>query len=168
MRSLLSDKVKVIANACIKGANAYNIKRPFEERISMNTKRLQKLLFFCEIEYMKKHNGTPLFEDEFHAWPGGPAIPIIYTEYMLHADCNGMLRGVQEPSKEEQEIIEKVLEFTKKLDTIDLVKACCTSDGPWIQVYDEKDEMHRQVISKCVIYEFYMDKDLERDILRTF
>lgn len=166
MRSLLSDKVKVIANACIKGVNAYNIKRPFEERISMNTKRLQKLLFLCEIEYMKKHNGQPLFEDEFHAWPGGPAIPIIYTEYWLHADCNGMLRGIGEPAKEEQEIVNKVLELTKNLDTVDLANVCCVSDSPWIQVYDEKDEMHRQVITKERIYNFYFNKDLKQDILK--
>ena len=166
MRILLSDKAKVIANACIKGINMYNIKRPFNEQVMMTTKRLQKLLFFIEIEYMKKHNGEPLFYDEFHAWPQGPAIPLVYSEYMLHSDCNGMLRGVDEPSKEEQEIVNKVLELTKNFDTIDLVKACSTKDSPWSMVYDEKDEMHRQVITKEKIYEYYIDKDLKNDVLK--
>ena len=165
MRVFLTDKIKVIANACIKGVIAYNIKRPFEERVVMSTKRLQKLIFFCEIEYMKKHNGESLFIDEYRALPSGPVVPTIFTEYMLHANCNGMLRGVGEPNEEEQNIIDNVLTLTAKLDTIDLVNACCTAESPWRQVYEDSDEMHRQVISKKDIYRFYMHKDLKKDIL---
>jgi len=99
----------------------------------MNTKRLNRLIFLCEIEYMKLHEGKQLFEEKFYAWPSGPAIPAVYVCYNL--DCDE-LPAEGKPTSEEQEIIDKVLSLTMKLDTIDLNNACTILGSPWIHVFD--------------------------------
>ncbi len=42
--------------------------------------RLQKLMWFCCVEYMKKEN-QQLIKEEFEAWQYGPALDSIYEEY---------------------------------------------------------------------------------------
>ena len=71
-----------MADYIIDEINKYNQDKPFRDKVLLSTRRLQRLLYFCETEYMIKNNGTPLFEDEFYAWPSGPVIEKIYYAYV--------------------------------------------------------------------------------------
>jgi len=163
---MLSNKVKVIANAFIKGTNDYNKERRFPDQIFMNHKRLQRLLYLFEIEYMKRHDGTPIFKEEFYAWPSGPVIPAVYTDYLLYTGADSKLPCIGIPTQEEQEIINNILALTAKLDTIDLSTACSAIGSPWNHVFDADDQRHNQIIPKAETCLFYSKRDLKEDILK--
>jgi len=50
----LTLKCMAVANYIIDEINKYNEDKPFREKILLSVRRLQKLLYFCETEYMKK------------------------------------------------------------------------------------------------------------------
>lgn len=43
--------------------------------------QLQKMLFFAQVDYMQRHDGDKLFDDEIRAWQYGPVIPYVYNAY---------------------------------------------------------------------------------------
>lgn len=159
----LTLKCRAIANYIIEKINEYNKDKPFKEQVFLHDKKLQKLLYFCEIEYMKENNGKTLFDDEYYAWPSGPVIVEIYTQYIQLKD--GKMKTAYEKneptlSKDIKLIIDKILELTKDLDTIDLVNISKLPDSPYDKVYDGSDIHHNQKISKKDIYLYYKDKVL--------
>ena len=52
-----------VANFIVEKINEYNKQQSFQNKISLTNRRLNLLLYFLEIEYMKRNNGTPLFEN---------------------------------------------------------------------------------------------------------
>ena len=149
------------ANYLIERTNDYNHAdgRTFLDEIPMTCKRLQKLLYFSEIVYMKRHGGTPMLKDKFYAWPSGPVIPSVYYQFQ---DFQG---GYMEPIKcnnpelkdEEREALSFVFNETVDLDTLDLVNISHIEDGPWAKVYDPNDSNYESVVEKEEIYRFYQN-----------
>lgn len=45
--------------------------------------KLQKMLYFAQVEYMKTHNGRVLFPDDIEAWQYGPVVKSVY-EMLKH------------------------------------------------------------------------------------
>lgn len=161
----LTPKCRVVANYIIEKINKSNEGKELREQVMMSLKRLQKILYICDIEYMKINNGESLFEDNYYAWPSGPVISYVYYEFIQYQNLNGKIN----PKYEEQElrltdkevfIIDKVLEKTQELDTVDLIDITKIDDGPWQQVYNEFDSEHNQIITKEEIYNFYKNKEI--------
>lgn len=44
--------------------------------------QLQKILYFCQLEYLRK-TGSFLFDDDLQAWKYGPVIPSVYRRYSI-------------------------------------------------------------------------------------
>lgn len=151
------------ANYLIARTNEYNEGKDFREKIRMSGKRLQKLLYFSDIEYMKRYN-SPMLNDEFYAWPSGPVIPSVYTRFIQYQ--SGEMRpaeGVHTPLKqEEREILDLIFNNTINVDTSKLVKASHTEGGPWDCVYNEYDKDHKQIISKDKMREFYENMNVRQ------
>ena len=160
---MLSSKCKKVLCTLIKEITEYNKDKPFGKQVSITTKRLQKLIYFCEVEYMKRNEGKPLFDEEFYAWPSGPVIPDVYYEcgFRYHLLGRGCVL-----TDEVRNIIKHVLKLTADLDTIDLVEACCVAGTPWAKAFDEDDHNHKQIISKQETYAFFMYKDLKHDVFK--
>ena len=57
----------------------YTIWYANQKHIRISQLKLQKILFFTQIEYIKKNNKL-LFPDIFEVWKYGPTIPGIYYE----------------------------------------------------------------------------------------
>ena len=163
---MLSDKVKVIANAFIMGMRKNNIAKPFKERLFMDSKRLQHLLYLFQIEYMKAYEGKPAFDEDFYAWPSGPLIPDLDAVYLLNSKADGTIPCKGTINLKEKRIIENILDATCNIDTKRLIRASMSLGSPWIHAYNVDDEAHKQVITKGEIYRFYFDRDLREDILK--
>lgn len=43
--------------------------------------KLQKLLYFAQVEYMQSHDGEPLFDDDIEAWQYGPVVREVYNAF---------------------------------------------------------------------------------------
>lgn len=158
---MISKMCIAAANYLIKQTNDFNKGKKYSERISMTCKRLQKLLYFSEIEYMKTYNGEAMFTDDFHAWPSGPVIPSVYDVFVQYQ--NGEMRTVDETNHSNitdnmKAILKKIFEETTNIDTYDLVEYSHISDGPWAKVYDAQDDRHEQVISKQEMIKFYQNR----------
>lgn len=151
------------ANYIIDRTNQYNENHSFQDRILLTGKRLQKMLFFCDVEYMLQHEGKSMFSDEYYAWPSGPVIPSVYYNYMHFQ--NGTMRPVEEGqhsplSPEMKTTIDSVFSKTCTLDTFDLVELSHVKNGPWAQVYKDEDPKHEERIPKELIYGYYKSKGL--------
>ena len=40
--------------------------------------QLHKLAFYAQAEHLVKHNGAPLFQEDFYAWRSGPVAPLLF------------------------------------------------------------------------------------------
>ena len=151
------------ANYIINRTNKFNDGKNYSDRIFLTCKRLQKLLYFSEIEYMKRHNGEPMFNDQFHAWPSGPVIPSVYDVFVQYQD------GTMYPHEEGQhtpltqdmiEVLDHIFNKTIDIDTYDLVDKSHNRQGPWSAVYIKDDVHHEQIIPKNKMLEFYIDQEI--------
>lgn len=143
-----------IADYIINKTNEINKQREQDrkEKIKMSCKRLQKLIFFCDTEYMKKHHGKSFTEDKYYAWPNGPVIPEVYLNYMGFQ--NGEMIPLGEKyktlSKEITKIIDEVIDMTAEKSTEELITIAHDKNGPWTK-HREKQE----IIPKREIYSYY-------------
>lgn len=148
------------ANRLVELTNRHNDQKPYGEKISMTCKRLQKLLYFCEAEYMTRHNGETMFSEDFYAWPSGPVIPSVYSKF-AHFQNGEMttVPGDHTPLTDDMtEVLDYVFNSTIAIDTLDLVEMSHIEDGPWSLVFDRTDPKHMQIIKKSSIYDYYKNR----------
>ena len=152
------------ANYLIERTNSYNNSQAnYGNRISMTCKRLQKLLYFSDIEYMKRNNGQSMFNDEYHAWPSGPVIPSVYSRFMKYQD--GQMKPIDEENHSPltqtmKDSLEYILSNSWDMDTIDLIALSHTQGSPWSRFYNENDPKHEQIIPKEEIYNYYQNNNI--------
>lgn len=146
----LTQECQSVANYIIETISLYNSSASYENRIVMTCKRLQKLLYFSDIEFMKQNNGKSMFADDFYAWPSGPIIPSIYNKFMKYQI--GEMRPVEGTylviASNMKQAIDNVLMNTQSIDTLDLINYSHIHGGPWSHAYDADDVDHEQIISK--------------------
>ncbi len=101
--------------------------------------QLQKLLYYCQAHHLAKL-GTPLFEEDFEAWPTGPVCPMLYVKM---EETNPEYRPVIEEmfadisiigefSEQETQIMNEVLEKYGSKTPQQLCKLVC-SEQPWLE-----------------------------------
>ncbi len=157
---MLSKMCIAAANYLIERTNTHNSESHILV-VPMTCKRLQKLLYFSDVEYMKRNGGESMFQDDFRAWPSGPVIPSVYYKYMKYQ--KGHMSPLEEPghsplSQAMKDALEYTLQKTWELDTLDLVEISHVDGGPWRRFYNDNDPNHEQVIPKCEIYSFYSNR----------
>lgn len=87
----LTPKCVAVLNYIIEKINKSNEGKELREQVMMSLKRLQKILYICDIEYMKINNGESLFEDNYFAWSSGPVIPYVYHTFIQCQSPNGKI-----------------------------------------------------------------------------
>lgn len=150
------------ANYLIRETNKYNEGKDYAKRISMTCKRLQKLLYFSEIVYMKRNCGNPMFNEDFYAWPSGPVIPSVYRKFMQfqYGSMNPIESKTSCLPPEMTTAMDIVLKLTNDYDTVELVEFSHKEGGPWARKYNPDDPDHEQKISKDEIMRFYENRDI--------
>lgn len=151
-----------VANYFIAKTDEYNKTVDFMNQISMSCKRLQKLLYFSDIFFMKTHNGKPMLKEEFYAWPSGPVIPSIYDKFMNYHDGRMMQVEITDNSfsNDIRNTLDIIFENTINIDTNTLVEMSQAFGGPWNQVYDPDDPGHFQIVMKESMHKFYIKKSV--------
>ena len=127
--------------------------------VTLSSKRLQKLLYFSDVLYMTENKGKSMYTDEYHAWPSGPVIPSVYNIFMRYQD--GKMYpynyGIHAPLDSKMKTtLDRVLEATKDLSTDKLIDESHKKYGPWYQVNSKRGESENDVISKDLIYKYYI------------
>lgn len=152
----LTDECKAVVNYIIEKTNEYNSDKALNDRRRdlLNLNKVNRVLFLFHVCYIEKY-GKPAFEDEFYAWPSGPAIERIYYEYDYVGWTSklGLASTNSVISDEMKEILDQLLVYTRRISTKKLTEIINRFEL-WYSVYDPNDDLHYQVISNDKILEY--------------
>ncbi len=134
---MVTAKCKAVLNFMIKEMYAYNSVVSLRLKRCIITKRLNPLLYLCQLYHVEQH-GTLLIEDEFQVNENGPVLPGLSPTYYWRLDDEEIELGhfpytSIKLSDKEKVVIKYVLECTYLLDTSDICEYSKIAYG----VYDE-------------------------------
>lgn len=98
--------------------------------------QLQKLLYFCWIDYYNKL-GESLFPDTFVAWTLGPAIVSVYHEYCSYGGRPIFKRKGSFPDGPNKDVIDNCLKGYQGWSAFRLVDESHHKGGAWDNVYKD-------------------------------
>jgi len=155
----ITAKCIAVANYLIEKTGEYNKGKGSCETIFLSVGRLQRLLYFVQIENMRR-TGKSMFEDDFYAWPHGPAIERLYDiiidlnlkQPILYRENENEVALTQE----EKDVIDYVFNKTKNIEKEDLEMISRVEGTPWHHNYKPNDINHLQIIPKTVIFDYYV------------
>lgn len=157
------------ANRIINRTNAQNryrieIGKP---RVKLTGRRLQKILYLCELFLYIDHEECDIIPEDFYAWATGPVIPEIYNYWSVYQD-GGLLPWIKADyilSEEEKYIINAVVDNTVDLSTESIIDFTQLPNGPWKQVYKDYQGGYHAVISKNSIKQYIRNEENQRELL---
>lgn len=128
----------------------YIIDRSFRKKDPVSNLRLQKLLYFVQLESYRENN-NPMFSDDIVAWQFGPVVPDVYYEYNVYAGTPILLeyKDLSVIEDSDKRIIDRVIDTMKDIPIWKLVDLTHKSGGPWDQVV--KTDGYRSSIPKKMI-----------------
>lgn len=106
------------------------------------TMQLHKLAFYAQAEHLVKHQGAPLFPEDFYAWRSGPVCPLLF---ILHRN-KFIIRPGELPqgdpdrlSDEEKNLIIRICSALGETTGIgtELNERVCSED-PWLHARGNK------------------------------
>lgn len=155
------------ADYIIKKVNEHNEKCPENEKILLNNKRLQKVLFIASVQYAREHNGKKLFTDNFEAWSYGPVIPEVYRDYSIFQSGYMIPLYPEEKIDEEKQIaLDFAFKQTINISTKKLIENAHVKGSPWYffnQISVRKDNFKKvekySIIPHKLIYLYYKDNN---------
>jgi uncharacterized phage-associated protein len=115
--------------------------------------KLQKLLYFLQAEFLVEKNKA-LFDDDIIAWDFGPVVPKVYKKYAIYGGASIPYLVLPDKPilrKEDEELINEVLNYFKDYTSTDLV-TLTQHQMPWMAAYYPKENC---VITKRSIKEYF-------------
>lgn len=100
----------------------YIIDRSFRKKDPVSNLRLQKLLYFVQLESYRENN-NPMFSDDIVAWQFGPVVPDVYYEYNVYAGTPILLeyKDLSVIEDSDKRIIDRVIDTMKDIPIWKLV-----------------------------------------------
>ncbi|WP_304094730.1 Panacea domain-containing protein [Phascolarctobacterium succinatutens] len=109
----------------------YIISKCFKEGVPVTNLRLQKLLYFIQVESYKVY-GKQLFNNDIAAWQFGPVVPDVYYKYSVYAGMPILLQyNNLNLCNKVTNIVDDVIEKNKNIPIWKLVEITHKPDGPW-------------------------------------
>ena len=135
-----------------------------ENYAPMTALKLHKLLYYCQV-WNLVWKEKPLFPEDFEAWACGPVIKQLYQTHigMLMLGPN-FIKGHQQPTEEEKEVIQKVFEFYGE-KTNQWLALLVKREKPFLETREENDQDPRsgEIIDKTIIFEYYSSLNGEEE-----
>lgn len=157
------------ANRIISRTNAQNAWRSEHEksRVRLTGKRLQKLLYLCQLFWYIDHEESKMITEDFQAWPNGPVIPQIYDYFSVYQDgdmCPLQNVGTYSLTQEERTLINKVVDSTIDIPTESIIDYTHIPDGPWATVYKNGQGVY-ETISKESIKQYIKETPHQEELI---
>lgn len=109
----------------------YIISKCFKEGVPVTNLRLQKLLYFIQLESYKVY-GKQLFNNDIAAWQFGPVVPDVYYKYSVYAGMPILLQYDNlNLCNKVTNIVDDIIEKNKNIPIWKLVEITHKPDGPW-------------------------------------
>ena len=126
---------------------------------SIDNLKLNKLCFYAQ-GWALAILGEPLFDEDIQAWEYGPVVPSVYHTYKV---CGKNQIGQAQDTFDEKNLTSDELQLLTdvystygKYTSYQLVTMTHQQNGPWDQVYEEKQN---RVISKESMKSFFSMSD---------
>lgn len=157
------------ANRIINRTNAYNTWQASltagtsgteTPKVKLNGKRLQKILYLCQLVWFIDHDDSQMITEDFEAWPNGPVIREIYDHFSVFQDGDMLpLQNIDSRSlnNEERDLINKVVDITIEIPTEKIIDYTHLPGSPWSQVY-VKDSSNYRIIPKSAIRDYIKEQ----------
>ena len=107
---------------------------------TITTMQLHKLASYAQAEHLVKHQGAPLFPEDFYAWRSGPVAPLLF---ILHRN-KFIIRPGELPygdpdrlSDEEKNLIIRICTLMGDMTGAELGDHVCSED-PWLHARGNK------------------------------
>ena len=104
------------------------------------TMQLHKLAFYAQAEHLVKHQGAPLFPEDFYAWRSGPVCPLLFIQHRHKF----LIRPGELPqgdpdrlSDEEKNLIIRICTLMGDMTGAELGERVCAED-PWLHARGNK------------------------------
>ena len=154
---------RIINRTNAQNAWRYELGKP---RVKLTEKRVQKIIYLCQLFWFIDHDESNMIPEDFVAWPNGPVIPEIYDYWMVYQD--GDMRPCPyvkyELTEEEAEIINIVVDNTIDIPTEAIIDYTHTPFSPWHQVYKNKQRTYG-VISKDRIKQYICNETAQKELV---
>ena len=155
-------------NRIINRTNAQNSWRTSMDmpRIELTGKRVQLLLYLCQLIWYIDHEECNMIPENFQAWPHGVTIPEIYNYFSVYqeGDLCPLPNTIYELSEEEVSVINKVVDNTTDISTDEIIDYIKLPNGPWAQNYQECQNFYN-VISKDIIKIYIRTSEHQSELL---
>lgn len=157
-----------VVNRIINRTNAqnkwrYELGKP---RVNLTAKRVQKIIYLCQLFWFIDHEDSNMIPEDFVAWPNGPVIPEIYDYWMVYQDgdmcpCPYVK---YELSEEEAEIINIIVDNTIDIPTETIIDYTHTPGAPWEQSYKGPD-IPFNIIPKNIIKQYICNEQAQIELI---
>lgn len=146
----------------------YIINYSYQKDHYMDNLKLQKVLYFVQVWFLKK-TGYPCFYQSIEAWSFGPVIPVSYREFKRFGSCplpkvksyfvcDGNLWNVKKIlfddniiAKEHKILINEIVDYLCDYSNIYLTKVTM-KQKPWVDVYETNE---RNIITIQSLVEYF-------------
>lgn len=109
----------------------YVLQYTSQRNIRITHLQLQKVLYYIQGYHLREF-GKPLFADKIYAWPYGPVVKSVYTNYFIYGALPLRVKEAKELHVDEKQkaLINRVVENKTKFRAAQLV-AATHSEAPW-------------------------------------
>ncbi len=114
----------------------YIVGKCIEDEKPISNLQLQKILYLCQVEYIRTHD-EPLIVEDFEAWQYGPVIPGVYRAYSLWGGLRIRSQDAPKPliSKSDRDVIDRVVVENRERYPWDLVAETHAPGKPWDKTF---------------------------------
>lgn len=160
------------ANRIINRTDAHNRWRVEElgkPRVKITTRRVQKILYLCQLFWYIDHEDSNMIPEDFVAWGNGPVIPEIYDEWAIYQDGDILPKTYRKYTltKEEIDLINIVVDNTIDISTETIIDYIQSTNEPWInafKIYLSCNRRRQEVISKESMKQFIRKEEAQREL----
>lgn len=143
------------ANRIINRTNAQNAWRyeTGKPKVKLTGKRLQKILYLCQLFWYIDYDESQMITEDFQAWPNGPVIPEIYEHFSVYQDGDMYPLTYQEGhvlSEEEADLINIVVDNTIDIPTEAIIDYTHRPGGPWSMVYSSSNDRYKTISNDSI------------------
>lgn len=146
---------KQVAAYLIKKANTMGDgNSEFSGNNDLTNLKLQKLLYFAQVEHLKKY-GKPLFSDPIEAWKYGPVVKSVY-DWLKHCgayvitELDADLSDADTLPRDKTSFLDEFWDQYKEYSAWALVERTHKKGTPWDSTYRDGDG-EREVISEDLL-----------------
>ena len=149
--------------------NRYRIEELGKPKVKITTRRVQIILYLCQLFWYIDHEDSNMIPEDFVAWPNGPVIPEIYNELPVYQEGDVFLKrcGKYTLTQEERDLINIVVDNTIDISTETLIDYIRTTNEPWINAFKIRvirGIRQEEIISKESIKQFIRKDDSQREL----